>query len=218
MSTIKQNTTWGNLRQRVYEEIKADIITCRLKPGEPLSENQFLERFQVSKTPIREALTSLQQDHLVEYIPNRGFMVSPISVRDVQEIFDAREFYEVALFRLALKRITAVDIEKLEGYSRVEFDLNDPEAITLVLQTNYDFHLLIARMAGNSRLYWHYARLLDEAQRLIYLDFKNSNILPMWHSSHHGIVDALRDHDEAAGIAAIEHTLELAKRRILTAE
>ena len=41
------------LRQQVYEQIKHDIITCKLAPGEPLSENQFLDRFQVSKTPIR---------------------------------------------------------------------------------------------------------------------------------------------------------------------
>lgn len=214
----KPKETPLSLRQKVYAEIKADIITCKLAPGEPLSENQFLERFQVSKTPIREAFTSLQQDRLVEYIPNRGFMVSPISVRDVQEIFDAREFYEVALFKLALKRMTPTDIEKLEGYSRVEFDLNDPNATGLVLETNRNFHLLIAKIASNSRLYWHYAHLLDEAQRLIYLDFKNSNILPRWHSSHSGIVEAIRRRDEAAGIAAIEETLEHAKRRILTVE
>jgi DNA-binding GntR family transcriptional regulator len=76
----------------------------------------------------------------------------------------------------------------------------------------------LAKIAGNSRIYWHYAHLLDEAQRLIYLDFKNSNILGMWHNAHHGIVEALHQRDEAAGIQAIEETLELAKRRILTAE
>ena len=50
------------LRQQVYEQIKHDIITCALRPGDQLSEGQFVDRFQVSKTPIREALTSLVQD------------------------------------------------------------------------------------------------------------------------------------------------------------
>jgi len=207
-----------SLRQKVYFEIKRDIITCMLKPGEPLSENQFVERFQVSKTPIREALTSLQQDHLVEYIPNRGFMVSPISVKDVQEIFDARSFYEAAIFKLAFKRMTQADIEKLESYSRLEFDSPGPEEIDQAMQANLNFHLTLAKIAGNSRLSWHYAHLLDEAQRLIYLDFNSSNILPVWHNTHHGIFDAIHQRDEAAGIRAIEETLELAKRRILRAE
>jgi DNA-binding GntR family transcriptional regulator len=207
-----------SLRQKVYAAIKKDIITCTLKPGEPLSENQFVERFQVSKTPIREALTSLQQDRLVEYIPNRGFMVSPISVKDVQEIFDARAFYEAAIFKLALKRMVPGDVEMLEGYSKVDFDASSPDAINLAMEANLNFHLCLAKIAGNSRLYWHYAHLLDEAQRLIYLDFKSSNILPMWHSTHHGIVDSLHQRDEAAGIRSIEETLELAKRRILRAE
>jgi len=207
-----------SLRQKVYVEIKKDIITCTLKPGEPLSENQFVERFQVSKTPIREALTSLQQDHLVEYIPNRGFMVSPISIKDVQEIFDARLIYEAAIFKLAFKRMTQADIETLESCSKFEFDDSSPETINQAMQANLDFHLYLAKIAGNSRLYWHYAHLLDEAQRLIYLDFKSSNILRMWHDAHHGIVEAIHQRNEAAGIQAIEETLELAKRRILRAE
>ncbi len=207
-----------SLRQKVYGEIKKDIISCKLKPGEPLSENQFVERFKVSKTPIREALTSLQQDHLVEYTTNRGFMVSPISVKDVQEIFDARSIYEAAIFKLAFKRMSQADIETLESYSKFEFEDSDPEAINQAMQANLNFHLFLAKIAGNSRLYWHYAHLLDEAQRLIFLDFKSSNILLMWHNAHHGIVDAILQRDETAGIQAIEETLEMAKRRILRAE
>jgi DNA-binding GntR family transcriptional regulator len=214
----EKNTSRSSLRQRIYAAIKNDIITCKLAPGEPLSENQFVERFQVSKTPIREAFTSLEQDHLVEYIANRGFMVAPISVNDVKEIFEARLFYETALFKLALKKITPEDIDILEGYSRIKHDPDQPEAIYFYLEANLNFHVGIARIAGNSRLSWHYAKLLDEAQRLIFLDFQNSNIMPAWHTSHHGIVEALRNHDESAGVEAIEHTLELAKRRILSAD
>ena len=218
MSLDEQNATKVSLRQKVYAEIKHDIITCKLGPGAPLSEHQFVERFQVSKTPIREAFTSLQQDRLVEYIPNRGFMVAPISVKDVKEIFEAREFYETSLFKLAIKYITPEDIITLEGYSRIEPGPNDSQSIDVFLKANLNFHLCIARIAGNSRLYWHYSSLLDEAQRLIYLDFKNSNIIPMWHSSHIGIIESLRNGDETAGVQAIQETLELAKRRILRAD
>jgi len=211
----KKKSTHLSLRQMAYEQIKHDIITCQLSPGEPLSEGRFADRFQISKTPVREALTSLQKDRLVEYTPNRGFVVAPVSYTDVQEIFEARQFYETALFKLALKFITEADIELLHGYSRVEYDLQEGNAIELYQQANYDFHMGIARIARNSRLYWHYNNILNEAQRLIYLDFKNNNILSKWQHSHQEIMQALRDRDVDAGMQAIEETLDKARKRIL---
>jgi DNA-binding GntR family transcriptional regulator len=211
----KYPTTPISLRQKVYEQIKHEIITCRLAPGEPLSEGQFVDRFQVSKTPIREALTSLQQDRLVEYIANRGFSVTSISLRDIQEIFEARAFYECTLFQWTMKYITQDEIDRLESFAHIEYNLGDTQAIENYLQANLEFHLTIARMARNSRIYWHYNSLMNEAQRLIFLDFKNSNILPAWHTSHSGITQALRTGDTATGIRSIQETLELAKKRIL---
>ena len=211
----KKKSTHLSLRQMAYEQIKHDIITCQLSPGEPLSEGRFADRFQISKTPVREALTSLQKDRLVEYTPNRGFVVAPVSYTDVQEIFEARLFYETALFKLALKFINEADIELLHGYSRVEYDLQESNAIELYQQANYDFHIGIARIARNSRLYWHYNNILNEAQRLIYLDFKNNNILSKWQHSHQEIMQALRDRDVDAGMQAIEETLDKARKRIL---
>ena len=215
MCAHKSESSRVSLRQKVYAEIKQDIISCRLEPGAPLSEHQFLERFQVSKTPIREALTSLQQDHLVEYIPNRGFMVAPISIIDVKEIFEARQFYETALYKLAIQRINPDEIVELERLSCLEPDSDRAEAMEAVLQNNLQFHLGIARIAGNGRMYWHYASLMDEAQRLIYLDYKSSNNLSVWRHSHTGILDALRSQDEQTGIQSIIETLDLAQRRIL---
>src|SRR5574338_205870 len=121
------------LREQVYEQIKHDIITCKLSPGEPLSENQFLDQFQVSKTPIREALTSLVQDGLVEYTPNRGFMVTAISILDINEIFEERIFFETEFFRMSVKNISDADIDQLEGQSRVQADSKNPSDAEMFL-------------------------------------------------------------------------------------
>jgi DNA-binding GntR family transcriptional regulator len=214
-STKIDKSASGNLRQQVYEQIKHDIISCKLSPGQPISEIQFVDRFQVSKTPIREALTSLEQDHLVEYIPNRGFTVANISFKDIQEIYEARIFFESALIKLAVKHITLAEIEKLEGYAEIQYDWNDKSNIDAYLQDNLDFHLNIARAAHNNRLFWHYRTLLNEAQRLIYMDFISTNVIPIWSVSHKRFTVALRNHDEAAGVLAIEETLENAKKRLL---
>jgi DNA-binding GntR family transcriptional regulator len=203
------------LRQQVYEQIKHDIITCTLTPGEPLSENQFVDRFKVSKTPIREALTSLVQDGLVEYTPNRGFMVKNVSVADIQEIFEARIFFESEIFRLAMKKISDAEIDELEKLSQVEGDVKSPEYAETFLESNSKFHMMLAAAGRNSRLLWYYETLMNEAQRLFYMDISLHHKDFRWGHGHEGIIQALRSRDEQAGVIAIRDTLENARKRVL---
>ena len=202
-----------SLRQQMYEAIKYAIITCELAPGEPISESDLAERFAVSKTPVREALTSLQQYHFVDYTPNRGFAVSTISIKDVQEIYEARIFYETGLFRLALRYISDVELRNLERLNDVTLNQEDSESIDLYLQANTDFHMCIAGAGRNSRLSRHYQVILDEAQRLMYMDLKHNNVLLTWHSNHERIISAIRCRDEAAGVDAIQEIITNQKMR-----
>ena len=203
------------LRQQVYEQIKHDIITCKLAPGEPLSENQFLDRFKVSKTPIREALTSLVQDGLLEYTPNRGFMVTPISVTDIQEIFEARIFFETELFRLAVKNISDEEIEELERQSQMDGEPKSPDSAETFLESNRKFHMALAAAGGNNRLLWYYDTLMNEAQRLFYMDISHHHKDFRWGHGHEGILKALKSRDETAGVTMIRDTLENARKRVL---
>ncbi len=203
------------LRQRVYEQIKHDIITCKLAPGEPVSEHQFVDRFNVSKTPIREALTSLVQDGLVEYTPNRGFRITPISVSDIQDIFEARIFFEAELFRLAVKKISEAEIDELEKQSWVEGDPRNVEYAETFLESNRKFHMALAASARNRRLLWYYEALMNEAQRLFYMDISTHSREFRWGHGHEGIIKALRSRDEEAGVTAIRGTLEDARKRVL---
>lgn len=201
------------LRQQIYKEIKHDVITCILAPGEPVSENQFVDRFKVSKTPIREALTSLVQDGLLEYIPNRGFSITSVSIKDIQEIFEARIVYETTLFRMALRNITDAEIAHLEEINPIASDAGTN--IESFVKANFEFHLALASCSRNSRLVRHYTNLLHESQRLVYMDFSHLNMAQMWGHGHEKIISALQRRDEQAGVAAIEESLENARKRIL---
>jgi DNA-binding GntR family transcriptional regulator len=205
------------LRQQVYEQIKHDIITCVLPPGTPLSESQFVDRLKVSKTPIREALTSLVQDGLVEYTPNRGFMVTTVSIRDINEIFEARTFFETQLFRLAVRRMSEAEINQLEEKSRVEGDPEKAEYADAFLQSNLRFHVALAAGGRNSRLLWYYETLMNEAQRLFYMDITRHQGDFQWGHGHEGILQCLRERDEENGVKAITETLNNARKRVLGA-
>ena len=205
------------LRQQVYEQIKRDIIMCILMPGEPLSENQFVDRFKVSKTPIREALTSLVQDGLVEYTPNRGFMVTTVSIIDINEIFEARIFFETELFRMAVKKMSDAEIDQLERQSQVAGDPRSLEYAETFLESNLRFHMALAAPVKNSRLLWYYETLMNEAQRLFYMDITLHQNDFQWGHGHEGIIQALKSRDEETGVRMIRETLEKARKRVLGA-
>lgn len=205
------------LRQQVYEQIKHDIVTCTLRPGDQLSENQFVDRFKVSKTPIREALTSLVQDGLVEYTPNRGFMVTTISIVDINEIFEARTFFEREFFRIAMKKMSDADIDRLAKLSRIEEDPGNPAYVEKFLESNLKFHLELAAVGRNSRLLGYYETLMNEAQRLFYMDITLHHNDFQWGHGHDGMIQALRNRDETAGLKVISDTLEKARKRVLGA-
>jgi DNA-binding GntR family transcriptional regulator len=205
------------LRQQVYEQIKHDIILCTLMPGDPLSENELVERFKVSRTPIREALTSLVQDGLVEYTPNRGFTVTTISIMDINEIFEARIFIEKELFRMAIKKMSDAEIDQLEAQSQFQGDPGSPDYAKTFLDTNLKFHLMLASAGKNSRLLWYYEMLMNEAQRLFYMDITLHQNEFKWGHGHEGIIQALRNRDEQTGMKVITDTLEKARKRVLGA-
>ena len=80
--------------ERVYRILRDWLITVKLPPGEFLSEVDLAERCGTSRTPVREACTRLMQDHWLTRIRRKGFMVTPISVRDNVDLYESRRMLE----------------------------------------------------------------------------------------------------------------------------
>ena len=92
--------------EEAYEQLKSDIVACVLRPGESLTEKQIADRYQIRKATIRSALARLTQEGLIKSEPRRGYVIAPLSLRDVNEIFDVRGLIEPELFRVAAANIT----------------------------------------------------------------------------------------------------------------
>ena len=82
------------LRDNVYESLRADILSCRLAPGDDVREQDLALRYAVSRQPVREALLRLEREHLVTVQPRQGYRVNPISLSDARDLLR---------FRLALE-------------------------------------------------------------------------------------------------------------------
>ena len=74
------------LRDNVYESLRSDILTCHFAPGDDMREQDFAERYAVSRQPVREALLRLEREHLVTVQPRQGYRVNPISLADARDL------------------------------------------------------------------------------------------------------------------------------------
>lgn len=164
----------GNLSDGVYQALKRKILQCILAPGDLIVEAGLARQFGVSRTPVREALRRLMQDGYVSVSPGSRYRVTPITVRDVQEVFSLRVVLEGEAAELATSRISMDTLDELEQLllSLLEMDLQsgDDDHRMKYLALNYSFHMTIADAAGNNRLAHLISSLLEEASRYVYLE------------------------------------------------
>jgi GntR family transcriptional regulator, rspAB operon transcriptional repressor len=102
----------------VYEELKSAIVDLRLAPGDPLREATLADQLGVSKTPIREALTRLEQEGLVETTSFKGAVVTGYSRQDLLEVYELRELLENAAARTAAESMADADRDRLDRICR----------------------------------------------------------------------------------------------------
>jgi len=102
-----------SLRSQAVAFLRDAILSGQFKPGAVLNEKELADRLRVSKTPIREGLSLLEHEGLVQTIPRRGYIVTPITVQHIHELFDLRIILESAAVERAALVITDEQIQAL---------------------------------------------------------------------------------------------------------
>ncbi len=102
-----------SLGEAAYRQIRADIISCRLAPGQRLTERGLTRETGLSVSAVREALTRLDQDGLVRTLPRKGYLVTPLTVKSVDDLFALWRLIGPELARLGIQRATAPQLQRL---------------------------------------------------------------------------------------------------------
>ena len=97
------------LADRAYYAIRELIVSLDLRPGSVVNERELMERLELGRTPIREAVRRLAQEQLVEVFPRRGTFVTNVEIRDLASICDVRSALESHAARIAAERATDAD-------------------------------------------------------------------------------------------------------------
>jgi DNA-binding GntR family transcriptional regulator len=103
-----------SLSDQAYYRIRELIVTLELPPGSLVNERELMERLEVGRTPIREALRALARERLVEVYPRRGMFVSSVYVRDLAGLSEVRDTLEPRAARLAAERATEEDRARID--------------------------------------------------------------------------------------------------------
>jgi DNA-binding GntR family transcriptional regulator len=193
---------------RVFEALERAIVECDFEPGAVLSDRQLAQEFDVSRTPVRDALRQLESTGLVERRGRVGWAVTRVDVRDVKELFDLRCLLEPA----GLRHIAAWDDEELRRLTTLFDEFSTPMGtadIARYLQVDDEFHEAIVAAAENRRLSHAYRLLSRELDRCRHLtSYRYEGRVDQSLSEHRAICSALARRDaQAATDALVGHIL-----------
>lgn len=203
----KEVTDKYSLRGRVYNRLREDILSGKLKENEELREIAIGEELGVSRTPVREAFRQLELEGLITIVPNKGAFVTGITGKDVKDIYMIRSHLEGLCARLACDHITKEQLEEMEETIYLsEFHASKGHMDQLAELDNR-FHDILYESCDSKMLE---NLLKDYHQYVLRIRRKtlSSSRGAISTSEHKGIMDAIREGDKAqAEFLANQHII-----------
>lgn len=190
----------------VYENLRSDILSLRLAPGSLLDETELASRFDISRSPVREALIRLAGEGLVQTLRNRSSIVAPFDVSTIQSHLGAMQLMYCMTARLAAVHRTPAQLQRLRAMLEDHrAAMKSGDTMTLV-SNNRDFHVAVAEAGGNSFFTAWTASVLDQGQRLMGLYLQDPSIPRSDEqlNDHAAIVDAIERCDADAAERAAQ--------------
>ena len=197
------------LRDNVYESLRADILNCRLAPGDDMREQELAERYAVSRQPVREALLRLEREHLVTVQPRQGYRVNPISLSDARDLLQFRLVLEPACVAEAIESASDAVLEALDEFRLFS---GDHEAF---ITYNRAFHTALAYASGNRRMAASLCDLIGQADRLVRVSLANvkGHDPARLVAEHVALIEAMQRRDSRTANRIIKaHVAETVKR------
>lgn len=181
--------TKRNLKQQVYKILKDQIIECKLLPGSIISEVQLSEELSFSRTPIREAISILQNEGFVKVLPKKGIYVNDITLHEITQIFQARLEIEPLALRLAKDNL---ELDDLLYWKNLFSESSEPDDLKNK-QKDKSMHSFLVQKCGNQYIIDMMTNVLDKNLRIVNFSKENSAHIEEAKHEHVEIIDALID-------------------------
>ncbi|OPY73692.1 MAG: putative HTH-type transcriptional regulator YdfH [Syntrophorhabdus sp. PtaU1.Bin050] len=209
---IKDSDT---IRKKVYHHIREKILKGEISPRERLIETRLAREIGTSRTPVREALHSLELEKLIKSIPRVGYIVESMDQQDLEQICEIRNVIEALGARWAIEKAQkklARDLTKNVSRQEQALAANDPGGY---VELDAQFHEIIAKLSGSDRLLEMVQTLrrymLRYRMHVVYaMDTASRSI-----EGHKEILKAVQEGNSEAAVEALQRHLRQAKEDIL---
>lgn len=208
-----------SLRQQVYEALKRIILKGDLASGERIVETKLAKQLEVSRTPIREAISQLKKEKLIVSKPNGGFVVATLSVNDAAQLYDCRIALEQLSVEGACRTIADKQLKQLEKYvllaeKLVKSQSSRPDIFKL-LEVDYQFHHLIAESSENQWLLTLLEQVFDKMALLRVQTTKHNPQVLEIRLEHREVYEAIALRDPDLAKATVKLHLMSSKARVV---
>jgi DNA-binding GntR family transcriptional regulator len=198
------------LRDNVYENLRADILTCHFAPGDDMREQDLAERYAVSRQPVREALLRLEREHLVTVQPRQGYRVNPISLADARDLLRFRLALEPACVAEAIENASDDVLKSLNEFRRFAGNHED------FIAYNRAFHSALAHASGNRRMATALCDLIGQADRLVRANVKGHDPKQLV-AEHVALIEAMQRREARTAARIIKAHIAQTEKRVLPA-
>lgn len=186
------------LKDQIYRQIIEMICNGQLTTDIIFTENQLIEQFGVSKSPIREALIQLCHEEVLKSLPRCGYQVVQVSTKNIHDITELRMFLELNSIPKTLEYLTEEKIQMLLQLNKKRTsESNESKSIWTAWNNNLEFHISLTSCAGNAQV----VKALEQAFSIMTRAYaqlyttQRSVIAPNTECYHDHIVQALQNHD-----------------------
>ena len=187
--TVEAPRVRGSGAQKVYEALRKTILELELEPGSPLDEVSLSAQFDMSRTPIREALVRLAAEGLVTTLPNRNTIVANIDFVRLPVYFEALTLMYRVTTRLAAINRRPEQLTTIRAWQAAFAAAVERQDALAMIASNRDFHVAIAEAGGNPYFTQLFTRLLDEGRRILRLYYSSfDDRLPRQYVEEHELL------------------------------
>jgi DNA-binding GntR family transcriptional regulator len=176
----------SNLTLKVYQQIIELMLNYEIVPGQRLVFIDLAKQLGVSRTPVNNALSILAQEGYLDFVPNQGYSVHKLTLKEAENLFEIREILEVGFLGKAVRNMTDKKIENVEKH-KLEYEKaisNHVDRKLFILDTK--FHAVIMDMGGNDILSAQYRDICQK----IFLRFRTEDL------RMNRIIEIKKEHNE----------------------
>lgn len=200
------------LAEQVYFDLKNLIITHQIQPGSRLNEIELAGHYQVSPTPVREALSKLRGDGLVQYRGWQGAYVIELQLKDISYLYDIRCELECLALKEAAETITVDDLEQLKKFLLKYKDRNDFEGRD---EANEKFHGFFMEKSGNRWL----KRMLDDLKDILLMaryPLMKARTGEDSHNQHLKVIECLQNNNLTLALEMMAEHINSVRKELIT--